>query len=293
MEIKVSNENIRLDKYINDNCDLTRSQIAKAFENDLVLVNNEVKKASYKTILDDVINIDVKEVLTKKIEPNNIKLNIIYEDDHILVINKQSGLVVHPGSGNNDNTLVGALLNISSNLSDIGGEHRAGIVHRLDKDTSGLMLVAKTNEAHEILAEGFKNKTIKREYTALVNGIFKGNTAKIKAPIAKSKLDFRKQEINGNGKEAITNVIVLKRYKKYSLLKVFLETGRTHQIRVHLEYIGYPIHNDPVYNVRKATEFGQFLHSTSIDFIHPITKEPMHFECELPAEFQEFIDSIE
>jgi 23S rRNA pseudouridine1911/1915/1917 synthase len=224
-----------------------------------------------------------------------MNINIIYEDDDIMVINKPSGLVVHPGSGNYDNTLVNGLLDYTNELSDNNGEERPGIVHRIDKDTSGLLLVAKNNNSHNILSEYFKNHDkIKREYIALICGEFPHETATIDAPIGRDPKDRKRMTVRkDNSKEAITHLKVLKRYKGYTLVSLILETGRTHQIRVHMNYIGYPIYNDPVYNTKKATEFGQFLHSYKMDFIHPITKKEMHFESELPEEFQNFLNTLE
>ena len=203
-------------------------------------------------------------------------------------------MVVHPGSGVKEHTLVNALIYHTNNLSDINGEVRPGIVHRIDKDTSGLMIVAKNNKSHEILSDMLSRHEIKREYIALVKGVFPNETATIDAPIGRDKNNRKKMAVTQeNSKDAITHLRVIKRYKKYTLLRLKLETGRTHQIRVHLSYIGYPVYNDPVYTNDKTTEFGQFLHSASIDFIHPITNENMHFEAPLPGEFQVFIDSLE
>ena len=182
----------------------------------------------------------------------------------------------------------------TKNLSDIGGDERPGIVHRIDKNTSGLMLVAKTNEAHKILAQDFANKLVKREYIALLCGVFPSNTATIDAPIGRDKQNRERMTVTAeNSKRAVTHLTVLKRYQNYTLVKLNLETGRTHQIRVHMKYIGYPIYNDPVYNKKEATEFGQFLHSADIDFIEPITKEHLHFSSPLPKEFQEFIAKLD
>jgi len=182
----------------------------------------------------------------------------------------------------------------TNNLSDIGGEERPGIVHRIDKDTSGLLLVAKNNKAHNILSEDFKNKTIKRKYIALINGVFPHNTATIDAPIGRDKLNRQRMSVTEeNSKDAVTHLTVLKRYKKHTLISLLLETGRTHQIRVHMEYIGYPIYNDPVYSKKQADEFGQFLHSAEMDLIHPITKKALHFEAPLPKEFLSVIDELE
>jgi 23S rRNA pseudouridine1911/1915/1917 synthase len=293
MTINVDDNDIRIDKYISDNSEFSREYVNKLISNGFVLVNNKSIKPSYKVKSGDIIDIHdglKKEIINAK---ENIKLDIVYEDDYLMVINKPSGLVVHPGNGNAEHTLVNALLYYTDDLSDSSGVDRAGIVHRLDKDTSGLMLVAKTNKAHELLADDFKNKRIKREYLALVNGVFPSATAKIDAPIGRSKKDFRMMEVTASGKKAVTNVRVEKHYKKYTLLRLSLETGRTHQIRCHLAYIGYPVYNDPVYSKNSNSEFGQFLHSTSIDFVHPITKKHLHFECDVPQEFKDMLNTLE
>jgi len=221
-------------------------------------------------------------------------LDIVYEDNDIMVINKPSGLTVHPGSGNYTNTLVNGLMYYTNNLSDVGGEERPGIVHRIDKDTSGLLLVAKNNKAHNILSEDFKNKRVKRRYIALINGVFPHNTATIDAPIGRDKINRQKMTVTEeNSKNAVTHLTVLKRYKKHTLISLLLETGRTHQIRVHMEYIGYPIFNDPVYSKNQANEFGQFLHSAEMELVHPITQKTMHFEAPLPEYFQTTIDELQ
>lgn len=294
MQIVVEEENIRIDKYLASNTDFSRSLIGKMLEDKAILLNGKSVKASHKVSLNDVIDIDDNYVKDDYIEPNKMDLNIVYEDNDIIVINKPSGVVVHPGNGNKNNTLVNGLKYYTTNLSDTNGEERPGIVHRIDKDTSGLLLVAKTNIAHEVLADKFKNKEVKREYLALIKGVFPHNSATIDAPIGRDKIDRKKMTVTSeNSKKAITHLKVIKRYKKYTLVSLILDTGRTHQIRVHMKYIGYPIYNDPVYTNDVTTPFGQFLHSYKMDFNHPITKEKMHFECPLPSEFQEFIDSLE
>ena len=209
-----------------------------------------------------------------------------------MVINKQSGLTVHPGGGNNTDTLVNALIYYKKTLSD--DDIRPGIVHRIDKDTSGLMLVAKDNKTHELLADMFKHKKVYREYIALVDGVITNNTGIIDAPIGRDETKRKQMMVKEkNSKKAITHFKVLKRYENNTLLSLVLETGRTHQIRVHMAYIGYPIHNDPVYNNKKSTEFGQFLHSSKIRFIHPITNEELEFTKEVPKYFQDYLNSID
>ena len=293
MNLIVTNEDERIDKYISNNTDYSRELVTKMIKDNYILVNGNSIKPSYKTKLNDEITIDESYIQTDEIVPEYIPLNIVYEDEYLMVINKQSGIVVHPGAGNKDNTLVNGLKYYTESLSDLGGSVRSGIVHRLDKDTSGLMLVAKTNKVHELLSDDFKNKRVYREYYALLIGNFPSNTAFIDAPIGRSKENYNKMVVTKDGKPARTHLKVLKRYKDYTLVSLVLETGRTHQIRVHMSYIGYPIYNDPVYVNKKATEFGQFLHSKNIKFTHPITKEVLEFTSDLPKEFQDFIDALE
>lgn len=293
MNLIVTNEDERIDKYISNNTDYSRELVTKMIKDNYILVNGSPTKPSYKTKLNDEITIDESYIQTDEIVPEYIPLNIVYEDEYLMVINKQSGIVVHPGAGNKDNTLVNGLKYYTESLSDLGGSVRSGIVHRLDKDTSGLMLVAKTNKVHELLSDDFKNKRVYREYYALLIGNFPSNTAFIDAPIGRSKENYNKMVVTKDGKPARTHLKVLKRYKDYTLVSLVLETGRTHQIRVHMSYIGYPIYNDPVYVNKKATEFGQFLHSKNIKFTHPITKEVLEFTSDLPKEFQDFLDALE
>jgi len=294
MEIRVKEQSERLDKYLASNTDFSRSLIMKMLDEDYILVNDKKEKASYKVKDGDVISIKEGFVTETSVVPTKMDIDIVYEDDDIMVVNKPSGLVVHPGSGNYDNTLVNGLLSYTNELSDTNGDERPGIVHRIDKDTSGLLLIAKSNKAHEVLTEYFKNKEVKREYIALICGVFPHETATIDAPIGRDVKNRKKMAVTpNNSKNAVTHLKVLKRFKDYTLVSLILETGRTHQIRVHMNYIGYPVYNDPVYNTKEATSFGQFLHSYKMDFLHPITKKRMHFECELPKEFKDFIDRLE
>lgn len=295
MKLKVeNNENIRIDKYLSENISESRTLISKMIEEGFILVNNKNIKPSYLVKIDD--EIEIKEGFQEEInfEPENIPLDIYFEDEHLMVINKQSGLVVHPGSGNTSHTLVNALMYHTKNLSNKEGNFRLGIVHRLDKNTSGLMIIAKTNKAHNILAEDFKNKKIKREYIALLDGVFMHNDAKINAPIGRDEKNRKQFMVTAkNAKKAITNLKVIKRYQKNTLVKLALETGRTHQIRVHMKYIGHPVHNDPVYNKKDSDDYGQFLHSAYLEFIHPITEEKLSFESPLPELIQLYIDNLE
>ena len=295
MKIIVTKSQERLDKYLANNTEYSRSTITKMLDADYITVNDKQEKASYKVRENDVIEIKEGFIEETDIIPVEMSIDIVYEDDDIIVVNKPSGLVVHPGSGNYDNTLVNGLMHYTQSLSDINGEERPGIVHRIDKDTSGLLLIAKNNKSHAILTEYFKNhQNIKREYLCLICGNFPHESATIDAPIGRDPKDRKKMAVTAdNSKEAITHLKVVKKYKEYTLVSLILETGRTHQIRVHMNYIGYPVYNDPVYNTKKCTEFGQFLHSYKMDFIHPITKKEMHFEAPLPNEFQSFIDSLD
>lgn len=295
MKIIVTENQERLDKYLANNTEHSRSTIIKMLDNGFIKVNGKIEKASYKVRVNDCIDIEDGFVEETDIVPVQMDINIVYEDDDLIVVDKPSGLVVHPGSGNYDNTLVNGLMHYTNSLSDINGEERPGIVHRIDKDTSGLLVIAKNNKSHAILSEYFKkHDNIKREYIALICGNFPHDSATIDAPIGRDPKDRKKMTVTAtNSKEAITHLKVLKKYKDYTLVSLILETGRTHQIRVHMNYIGYPVYNDPVYNTKKCTEFGQFLHSHKMDFIHPITNKEMHFESPLPEEFQSFIDSLD
>ena len=292
MELVVNDSKKRLDKFISENTDYSRSIVSKMLSENLVLVNNKLEKASYKVNTGDKVLVPDDYVKPLTLEGEDIDLDILYEDDYIIVVNKPSGMVVHPGNGNTSHTLVNALINHTKDLSN--NSFRPGIVHRIDKDTSGVLLIAKNDKVHEILSQGFKTKTIKREYIALLKGVYPNNTAIIDAPIGRNEHNRLKMDVTDkNSKNAITHLKVIKRYNNYTLVSLRLETGRTHQIRVHMKYIGYPVYNDPVYTNDKCTDFGQFLHAKSLEFVHPITKENMYFEAPLPEEFQNFIDNLE
>lgn len=285
---------IRLDKYLTEVTDYSRSQIEKMIDQQCITVNKKIAKASMKIKENDCIEWVKEYSFETKIKPEKMDLKIVYEDHDIMVIDKPSGLVVHPGSGNINGTLASGLLYYTNQLSNENGENRPGIVHRIDKDTSGLLLIAKTNEAHQILANDFKEKKVSREYVALLTGELKNKNAIIDAPIGRDEQNRKRMNVTSkNSKEAITHLTVLKRYVGYTLVRLKLETGRTHQIRVHMKYIGYPIFNDPVYTNKKCTVFGQFLHADQIYFTHPITKEKMHFESKLPTEFESFLKTLE
>ena len=293
-EMIVDVNDVRVDKYLADNTDYSRNLILNLIKNGDILVNGRKIKPSYKVKCGDEITINNVKTDTKDITPWDYPLDIVYEDDDIIIVNKPSGMVVHPGNGNKDHTLVNALKSYTDKLSDINGE-RLGIVHRIDKDTSGLIIVAKTNKAHEILGQYFKEHSIKREYIALLCGIFPHDTATIDAPIGRDEKNRLRMTVTpNNSKRAVTHLEVLKRYKAgFTLVKARLETGRTHQIRVHTKYIGYPVYNDPVYANKSIGDFGQFLHSYSMEFIHPITKEKMYFKRDVPKYFQDFLDKLD
>lgn len=294
MVVDESGIGIRIDKYLSSNTSYSRNTILGMIENGYILVNNVVVKPSYKLKLKDNIFIKDGYIKDVTVEKKDIPLDIVYEDNDIIIINKPSGLVVHPGNGNYNNTLVNGLLYYTDHLSNNNGLERVGIVHRIDKDTSGLILACKNNKAHEIMALEFKNHTIKRTYIALLEGVLPHNKVTVDAPIGRDVNNRLKMAVtNKNSKNAITHIEVIKRYKNYTLVKCLLETGRTHQIRVHTKYIGYPVFNDPVYSNKPCTEFGQFLHSYSMEFNHPITKKHLYFECPLPKEFQDFLNKLE
>lgn len=294
MNIKITEEEKeqRLDVFLTSHLDTSRSNITKHIKENDITVNGNIVKAGYILKEGDEIKINEWNEETDVL-PENIPLDIYYEDDHIIVVNKKSGMVVHPGNGNYNGTLVNALMYHTKNLSDINGVDRPGIVHRIDKDTSGLLLVSKTNEAHRILGEDFKNKKIKRKYIALVNGIIETDKGKINAPIGRSEIDRKKMKVTDkNSKNAVTNFTVLERYKKGTLIECILETGRTHQIRVHMAYINHPVVNDPVYGKQIINNYGQMLHAAYIGFTHPITKEFMEFSCPLEEEFKKVLETF-
>lgn len=292
MIIDTNNIGTRIDKYLTDNTDYTRSKIQKMIENGNILVNNKQTKDSYKLKENDRITIEEynEEI---DIEPENIPLDIYYEDEDLIVVNKPSGMVVHPAPGNYSKTLVNALMYHTNKLSTINTSIRPGIVHRIDADTSGLLLVAKNDKTHNALAEAIQKKEVVREYIALVEGVIMEDTATIDAPIGRDKNNRKKMAVTSeNSKDAITHIRVLDRYKDSTLIRCKLETGRTHQIRVHLNYIGHPVVNDPVYGYKKLIDkdFGQMLHAEKIGFVHPTTKEYMEFTAPLPDRFKEILE---
>lgn len=282
----------RIDKYLQQKTEYTRSKIQKMIESGNITVGGKTVKPGY--ILKENDEIEITEyVENTDIEPENIPLDIYYEDDDLIVVNKPSGMVVHPAPGNYHGTLVNALLYHTKNLSSVNTNIRPGIVHRIDADTSGLLLVAKNDKTHNALAEAIQKKEVVREYIALVSGIINEDTATIDAPIGRDENNRKKMCVTGeNSKSAVTHLRVLERYKNATLITCKLETGRTHQIRVHLSYIGHPIVNDPVYGSKKLVdkEFGQMLHAQKLGFVHPTTKEYLEFTSDVPEKFKEILD---
>ena len=284
------NVDIRVDFYLSINTPLSRSQIQKLIENNKVLLNGEVPNKKYKTVLGDKISLDYEEKTLTSIEPEDINLDIVYEDEDIIVINKPKDMVVHPAVGNYSGTVVNALLAHCKELSDVNGYYRPGIVHRIDKNTSGLLVCAKNNVAHAFLSDQLKDKTCFRKYYALVSGVIENNEGEINAPIGRSEKDRQMMTVTPkNSKEAITEFKVLERYNDSSLLDVELKTGRTHQIRVHMKYINHPVINDNKYNKKVLDDKGQYLHAYYLSFIHPKTKQRVEFKTKMPEYMKEYI----
>ena len=294
IDLKVDEDNIgiRLDVYLAENTPLSRSQIQKLIENGEVRLNGEIPNKKIKTELGDEVSFSYEEKTLTDLKPENIPLDIVYEDSSIIVINKPKDMVVHPAAGNPDGTLVNALLYHCKELSDINGYYRPGIVHRIDKDTSGLLVCAKNNEAHSFLSEQLQDKTCFRRYYAIVNGVVENDEGEINAPIGRS--DKNRQQMcvtSKNSKEAITLFHVLERYVDSTLLDVELKTGRTHQIRVHMQFINHSVVNDMFYSKKVIDNTGQYLHAYYLSFIHPDTKERMSFKPEMPEYMKEYIES--
>lgn len=291
----ITEETGRIDKVIVQLWpEYSRSKVQHWLKKQLVEVNGQVVKSNYKVQSQDEIVIQIPEATALELVPENIPLEIVYEDQDLLVVNKPQGMVVHPSAGHSQGTLVNALLYHVKDLSTINDVVRPGIVHRIDKDTSGLLMVAKRDEAHLSLAKQLKDKTTTRKYIALVHGVIPHDKGSINAPIGRSKVNRQSQAVDEFGKPAVTHFTVLERFKSFTLVECQLETGRTHQIRVHMKYIGYPLAGDPVYGPRKTLPgTGQFLHAQVLGFTHPTTGEYMEFSAPLPENFQETLASLE
>lgn len=287
---------IRIDKVLSELLpDFSRSRIQQLIEEENILVNDVKVKSNYKVKTGDIISGEIPEDEELEVEPEEMDLDILYEDHDVIVINKPKGMVVHPGAGNTKHTLVNGLLAHCKDLSGINGVLRPGIVHRIDKDTSGCLVVAKNDVAHQNLSEQLSTKTMKRTYIALVHGVLPHNVGTIEAPIGRDKNDRQKMTVTSVGsRPAVTHFKVLKRYNDMTLVECQLETGRTHQIRVHFQYIGYPIVGDPKYSIRNTPETqGQCLHAYKIEFVHPRTNELMQFSAEMPDVFKKVLEELE
>ncbi len=287
----------RLDKVVSNlEQKISRETIQRMIKTGKILVNGKQEKASYKTAVGNVITLEEEIPEEVELKPQEMPLDIIYEDDDMLVINKEKGIVVHPGNGNPDGTLANAVMaKCKGSLSGIGGKIRPGIVHRIDKDTSGLIIVAKNDTAHLNLSKQIQDRKVKKTYIALVRGVIKENEATINMPIGRSSKDRKKMAVTKDGKEAITHFKVLKRYNGFTLLEVKIETGRTHQIRVHLSEIGYPIVGDEVYSNGKNPfgVKGQMLHAEKLELKHPRTGKDLTFEAPVPKYFENIINQLE
>ena len=284
----------RIDKVLPElNSEWSRTQIQDWIKLSLVTVNGKVVKSNYKVKLNDQINVTEKEVVETDIKPENLNLDIYYEDDDVAVVYKPKGMVVHPSAGHYSGTLVNGLMYQMKDLSGINGEIRPGIVHRIDKDTSGLLMVAKNDIAHRGLVEQLVDKSVNRKYVALVHGNIPHDYGTIDAPIGRNKNDRQSMDVVDDGKEAVTHFNVLEHFKHYTLVECQLETGRTHQIRVHMKYIGFPLVGDPKYGPKKTLDIGgQALHAGVIGFEHPVTGEYIEKTAELPSEFEQLLTDI-
>ena len=293
MQVKIEIGGVRLDKAVADLTSLSRSHANEQIKNGQILVNGQVKKAKYAVKAGDVITYELPEPEALEYVAENLPLDIVYQDEDVAVVNKAQGMVVHPSAGYTSGTLVNALMYHIKDLSDINGVLRPGIVHRIDKDTSGLLMIAKNDDAHIKLAEELKDKKSLRKYWAIVHGNLPNDRGVIEAPIGRSEKDRKKQAVTAKGKPAVTRFHVLERFGNYTLVELQLETGRTHQIRVHMAYIGHPVAGDEVYGPRKTLKgHGQFLHARTLGFTHPKTGEVMEFTAEAPAIFQETLEKL-
>lgn len=296
-EFKIEDQNDtgqRIDKLLPEyNSDWSRTQIQDWIKEDLVKVNDKVIKSNYKTKMNDHIVVTEKEIVEADIQPENLNLDIFYEDDDVAIVYKPKGMVVHPSAGHYTGTLVNGLMYQMKNLSGINGEIRPGIVHRIDKDTSGLLMVAKNDIAHRSLVDQLVKKTVTRKYVALVHGNIPHDYGTIDAPIGRNKNDRQSMDVVDDGKDAITHFNVLEHFDKYTLIECILETGRTHQIRVHMKYIGFPLVGDPKYGPKKTMDIGgQALHAGVIGFEHPITHENIEKSAALPNDFEQLLTEL-
>lgn len=292
--IQAEQKGDRIDKVLSTiNAEWSRTQVANWVKDGVVKVNDANVKVNYKVKEHDMITVDIPEVEELDIVAEDLQLEIVYEDADVLVVNKPRGMVVHPAPGHTTGTLVNGLMYHCKDLSGINGVMRPGIVHRIDKDTSGLLMVAKNDVAHESLVNQLVNKTVTRKYTAVVHGHIPHDKGTIDAPIGRDPKDRQKQAIVDNGKHAVTHFQVLERFGDFTLVECRLETGRTHQIRVHMQYIGYPLAGDPKYGPKKTIDFnGQVLHAGVLGFEHPVTGEYLQFEAPLPADFQQLLEQL-
>tara|TARA_B100000809_G_scaffold73922_1_gene71690 strand:+ start:326 stop:1234 length:909 start_codon:yes stop_codon:yes gene_type:complete len=284
----------RIDRLLAEQLDDTsRSDMQGRIRDGLVKVNGGTIKPNYKVKKGDVVTVEVRELVEADIIPEDLDLEIIHEDAEVAVVNKPKGMVVHPAAGHPSGTLVNGLMHQLDNLSGINGELRPGIVHRIDKDTSGLLMVAKDDVTHRHLVEQLVEKSVTRKYTALVHGTIPHDKGTIEAPIGRNPKERQEMAVVDDGKEAVTHFNVLERYKDFTLVECILDTGRTHQIRVHMKYIGYPLAGDPKYGPRKTLETeGQMLHAGTLGFIHPKTGEYLEFTAPLPDQFEDVLETL-
>lgn len=294
--VEEDEEGDRLDVYLSDQfVDMSRSYIQKIIKDKKVTVNGKIEKAKYLVKEEDKVVIEIPKPKILEVVPQDIPIEIVYEDDDIIIVNKPQGMVVHPAPGNYEGTLVNAILyHCKGNLSSINGVIRPGIVHRIDKDTSGILMIAKNNNAHNCLAEQLKDHSITREYEFICHGVFKEDNVTVDRPIGRNPKDRLKMAIVPNGKRAVTHFEVLERFNGYTHVRARLETGRTHQIRVHAMSINHPLVGDPVYGPKnsKIKLNGQALHAKKLGFIHPTTKEYVEFDSELPDYFQKLLEKL-
>lgn len=284
----------RIDKVLAElNSEWSRTQMQDWIKEKLVKVNGKEVKSNYKVKMNDAIEVTEKEIVEADIVPENLNLDIYYEDDDVAIVYKPKGMVVHPSAGHYTGTLVNGLMYQMKNLSGINGEIRPGIVHRIDKDTSGLLMVAKNDVAHRSLVDQLVNKTVTRKYVALVHGNIPHDYGTVDAPIGRNKNDRQSMDVVDDGKEAVTHFNVLEHFNKYTLIECQLETGRTHQIRVHMKYIGYPLVGDPKYGPKKTLDIGgQALHAGIIGFEHPVTHEYIEKSTALPEDFEQLLSEL-